>query len=66
MRDTTYKGIGFLDLLCVALIVLKLLGVIELSWVWVLAPFWIPLVIALIVVTVVCLIALLVFLLGVK
>lgn len=33
-------GIGFFGLLTVVLIVLKLLGVIEWAWIWVLAPCW--------------------------
>ena len=36
----------FLDLLGVALIVLKLLNKIQMSWIWVLCPIWIPLVVA--------------------
>ena len=39
---TIYKGITPLSLLGVAFIILKLLGYITWSWVWVLAPFWIP------------------------
>lgn len=35
-------GIGFSDLLGILFIVLKLCGVINWSWWWVLAPFWIP------------------------
>ena len=42
-------GIGFLDLLAVAFIVLKLLGVVRWSWWWVLSPIWIPAVFAVIV-----------------
>ena len=38
-------GIGFCGLLGVAFIVLKLVGVINWSWLWVLAPLWIPAVI---------------------
>jgi len=38
-------GVYSLDLLLIAFIVLKLTGVINWSWVWVLAPFWIPLLI---------------------
>lgn len=37
-------GIGFAGLLSVVFITLKLLGVIEWSWIWVLAPLWIPIV----------------------
>ena len=34
--------------LCLIFIVLKLLGVITWSWLWVLSPFWIPFVIGII------------------
>ena len=34
-------GIGFVGLLTIAFIVLKLVGVINWSWVWVLSPIWI-------------------------
>ena len=43
-------GIGFLGLLCIVFIVLKLTNVIAWSWWWVLAPIWAPLVIGLLVV----------------
>ena len=39
-EKTSGKGIGFPGLLQVAFIVLKLCGVINWSWFWVLAPFW--------------------------
>lgn len=35
-------GIGFCGLLTIVFIVLKLINVITWSWVWVLAPLWIP------------------------
>ena len=38
----TAGGIGFCGLLTIAFIVLKLTGVISWSWLWVLAPIWIP------------------------
>ena len=41
-------GIGFCGLLTIVFIVLKLLGVIQWSWVWVLSPIWIPLIIIII------------------
>lgn len=41
----TSSGLGLLDVLAVIFIVLKLLGVITWSWVWVLSPIWIQLVI---------------------
>lgn len=34
-------GIGFVGLLTIAFIVLKLLNIITWSWVWVLSPIWI-------------------------
>ena len=52
-KNTTVSISGLLPtLLGVAFIVLKLVGVIHWSWVWVLSPFWIPLVVALIIFTV--------------
>lgn len=41
-------GVGFLGLLLLLFIALKLTNVIAWSWVWVLAPFWIPLAIAIV------------------
>ena len=41
-------GIGFCSLLCIAFIVLKLCKVINWSWIWVLAPIWIPIAIVLV------------------
>lgn len=40
-NSNSAKGIGFTGLLTVAFIVLKLCGVIKWSWVWVLSPIWI-------------------------
>ena len=40
--STTSAGIGFCGLLTIAFIVLKLLNIITWSWLWVLAPIWIP------------------------
>jgi len=39
------NGIGVLGLLGVLFVALKLTGVIAWSWLWVLAPFWIPFVV---------------------
>ena len=41
-NSSSSTGIGFLGLLTVAFIVLKLCNVISWSWWWVLAPIWIP------------------------
>lgn len=37
-------GMGVTGALGVAFVVLKLLDIIEWSWLWVLSPFWLPLV----------------------
>ena len=42
MKEVTYSGVGFCDVLCIVFIVLKLLGIITWSWLWVLCPIWIP------------------------
>ncbi len=39
-------GLGIVSVLTIIFIVLKLLGVIKWSWVWVLSPIWISAVIA--------------------
>lgn len=39
-KETSGNGIGLPGLLQLAFIVLKLCGVINWSWFWVLAPFW--------------------------
>lgn len=40
-NNTNKGGIGFNGLLAITFIVLKLLGVIEWGWLWVLSPVWI-------------------------
>lgn len=48
MTQQTQSGnIGFLGVLTLILITLKLIGYITWSWWWVLAPMWVPLTIAL-------------------
>ena len=39
--NTTSGGLGFSGVLTIAFIVLKLTGVIDWSWLWVLCPLWI-------------------------
>ena len=51
------NGIGFCGALTIAFIVLKLCGVIDWSWVWVLAPMWIAWGLILTVLGIVCLVA---------
>lgn len=49
MEKTTSGGIGFVGLLQITFIVLKLVGVISWSWVWVLSPLWISFLITIII-----------------
>lgn len=39
--NNTSGGVGFVGLLTIAFIVLKLTGLIAWSWLWVLSPIWI-------------------------
>jgi len=48
-KNSATGGSIFLSLLAVAFIVLKLTDVIEWSWLWVLAPIWIPAAIVLVI-----------------
>lgn len=43
-----YGGVGFTGLLTIVFIVLKLLGVIQWSWIWVLSPIWINIIIVIV------------------
>lgn len=40
--DNNTGAMKFCDVLLIVFVVLKLVGVIDWSWIWVLAPFWIP------------------------
>ena len=44
-------GVGFVGLLTIAFIVLKLLNIIDWSWWWVLSPLWISTIIGIAIVT---------------
>ena len=58
-RETAvYRGPGFSSLLTLVFIVLKLIGVINWSWWWVLAPLWIPFGIVLVLVIIISIIVL--------
>ena len=50
------SGATALELLCIALIILKLIGLIKLSWWIVLAPIWIPFILCMLYVIVMVLI----------
>ena len=42
-ETSKHVGMGLADTLCVVFVVLKLCGVIDWSWWWVLSPLWISL-----------------------
>ena len=56
-NTVTTSGATFCDLLAIVFIILKLTHVVEWSWLWVLAPIWIPLALVLIVIIVALIIA---------
>lgn len=58
------NGVGFGGLLTIAFIVLKLCGVIDWAWVWVLAPLWISFGLALLIVVLCFIVALIAHLWG--
>ena len=59
MSSKNTGGVGFLGLLTLLFIGLKLTGYITWSWIWVLAPLWIPISIALVFLSVLSLLVIL-------
>ncbi len=57
--ESTSSGIGFCGLLTIVLIALKLMNLISISWVWVWAPIWLPIAVALTIGAIVLVVALL-------
>lgn len=62
--STTTSGVSILELLTVAFIILKLCHVIDWSWWWVLAPTWIPLALAAVILVICGIIKLIGWILG--
>lgn len=50
---STGNGIGFCGILTLIFITLKLIGIINWSWWWVLSPLWIPVAIALFIILII-------------
>ncbi len=44
-NKTTVRGIGFTGLLTIVFIAFKLLKIINWSWIWVLSPLWIGIIV---------------------
>ena len=55
-KRTTSSSIGFVGLLTIVFITLKLLKVISWSWVWVLSPIWIDIILTIVIVAIVAII----------
>lgn len=43
-KEKNNSRIGFIELLCLVFIALKLMGYIKWSWLWVLSPVWISII----------------------
>jgi len=43
------KGLGLFDVIGIVFIILKLIGQIDWSWVWVLSPFWIQILLVIVI-----------------
>lgn len=61
VRTTTREGLGLGSVLGVVFIVLKLVGVIDWPWVWVLAPFWISFILSVVILTIIVIVMVCVF-----
>lgn len=48
MSNKESAGLSICDVLAIIFIVLKLLGIITWSWVWVLSPIWISIIVVLV------------------
>ena len=58
-ETTVNGGIGFVGLLTIVFIALKLCGVISWRWIWVLSPLWISAIVTAVIIVIVILIVLL-------
>lgn len=56
MKENTKSGIGFVGLLTIVFITLKLLKVISWSWWWVLSPIWIEILLIVVIAFIVALV----------
>ena len=55
-RNSSSSGIGICGVLTIVFIVLKLVGVINWSWLWVLCPLWIDILLTVIVLVIITII----------
>ena len=52
MKSETTGGVGFVSILTIAFIVLKLCKIIDWSWAWVLSPVWISMLLWMVIIVV--------------
>ena len=55
-RNSSSSGIGICGVLTIVFVVLKLVGVINWSWLWVLCPLWIDILLTVIVLAIIAII----------
>lgn len=55
-RNSSSSGIGICGVLTIVFVVLKLVGVINWSWLWVLCPLWIEILLTIIVLVIIAII----------
>jgi hypothetical protein len=55
-RNSSSSGIGICGVLTIVFVVLKLVGVINWSWLWVLCPLWIDILLTVIVLVIIAII----------
>lgn len=53
-KNSTSGGLGLASVLTIVFVVLKLVGVIDWSWIWVLSPLWIDLILTALVIGGIC------------
>ena len=65
-KNNSSGGIGFVGLLTIVFIVLKLTKIINWSWIWVISPIWITIVLVILIVSVPLIVAYIITLLRRK
>ena len=56
-RNSSSSGIGICGVLTIVFVVLKLVGVINWSWLWVLCPLWIDILLTVIILVIIAIIS---------
>lgn len=61
VKTTTCGSLGLGSVLGIVFVVLKLVGVIDWPWVWVLAPFWISFILDIVIIAIVIIVVVYIF-----